>query len=211
MAKDLSRKKIIYAEGAKLLSMPVRMCVIIIDMLNDFVTGDLKCERATRIIPNLRRLVEAARKHGIPVIYSNDAHLPEDVEVVQKWGKHAIKGTKGAEVIPELKPAATDYIVEKRTYSGFFETGLDPLLRSLYQGEGVKTVILGGLHTNICVRHTAADAFFRGYKIIIAKDGVEAFTQEDHEQGLKYLEYVYNAKLMTVDEIIKEFGQASVI
>jgi len=70
----------------------------------------------------------------------------------------------------------------------------------------VKTVILGGLHTNICVRHTTADAFFRGYKIIIAKDGVQAFTQEDHEQGLKYLEDVYNAKLMTVDDIIKEFG-----
>ena len=180
--------------------------VIIIDMLRDFVTGELKCERAQRIVPNLKRLVEAARKHNIPIIYSNDAHYPQDFEVVQKWGKHAIKGTKGAEVIPELKPSAKDYIVEKRVYSGFFETGLDPLLRSLYNGEGVKTVILCGIHTHICVRHTAADAFFRGYKIIIAKDGVEAFTQEEHEQGLKYLQSVYNAKLMTVDEIIKEFG-----
>ncbi len=179
--------------------------VIIVDLLNDFVTGNLKTNRAKRVIPKLKKLIEAARKHKIPVIYSNDAHYPQDVEVVAKWGKHAIKGTKGAEVIPELKPTAKDYIVEKRTYSGFYETGLDPLLRSLYRGEGVKTVILGGLHTNICVRHTAADAFFRGYKIIIAKDGVEAFTQEDHEQGLKYLEYVYNAKINAVDEIIKEF------
>ncbi|MEM2393413.1 MAG: isochorismatase family cysteine hydrolase [Candidatus Bathyarchaeia archaeon] len=183
-----------------------RACVIIVDMLNDFVTGDLKCERAAKIVPNLKKLVEAARKHGIPVIYANDAHYPHDVEVVHKWGLHAVKGTKGAEVIPELKPTEKDFIVEKRTYSGFYETGLDPLLRSLYGGEGVKTVILGGLHTHICIRHTAADAFFRGYKIIVAKDGVEAFTQEDHEQGLKYLEYVYNAKLMTVNEIIKEFG-----
>jgi len=179
--------------------------VIIIDMLNDFVTGDLKCERAKPIIPKLKKLIEAARKHKIPVIYSNDAHYPHDVEVVQKWGKHAIKGTKGAEVIPQLKPTAKDYISEKRTYSGFYETGLDPLLRSLHLGEGIKTVILGGLHTNICVRHTAADAFFRGYKIIIAKDGVEAFTKEDHEQGLKYLENVYNAKIQAVDGIIKEF------
>lgn len=181
--------------------------VIITDMLNDFVTGDLKCERAECIIPNLKKLIEAARKRSIPVIYSNDAHFPEDAEVVQKWGKHAIKGTKGAEIIPQLKPTEKDYIVEKRTYSGFYETGLDLLLRSLYGGEGVKTVILGGLHTNICVRHTAAGAFFRGYKIIIAKDGVEAFTQGDHEQGLKYLEYVYNAKIMTVNEIIKEFAK----
>jgi nicotinamidase-related amidase len=177
-------------------------------MLNDFVTGDLKCERAKNIIPNIKKLVEAARKHDIPVIYSNDAHYPQDAEVIHKWGKHAIKGTKGAEVIPELKPTKKDYIVEKRTYSGFYETGLDPLLRSLYNGDGAKTVILCGLHTNICVRHTAADAFFRGYKIAVAKDCIEAFTQEDHEQGLKYLEYVYNAKLLTADEIIRQFAKA---
>jgi nicotinamidase-related amidase len=175
-------------------------------MLNDFVTGKLEAKRAKHIIPNIQKLVKAARKSNVPVIYSNDAHYPQDVEVTRKWGKHAIKGTEGAEVIPELKPAQKDYIVEKRTYSSFYETGLDPLLRSMYNEEGVKTVILCGLHTNMCVRHTAADAFFRGYHIIIAKDGVEAFTQEDQEQGLKYLEYVYNAKIMTIDEIIREFG-----
>jgi len=183
-----------------------KAAVIIIDMLNDFVTGSLECKRAEPIIPKLKTLIEAARKHSVPVIYSNDAHYPEDTEVVRKWGEHALKGTRGADVIPELEPAPKDYIVEKRTYSGFYETGLDPLLRSLYKGEGVRTVILGGLHTNMCVRHTAADAFFRGYKIIIAKDGVEAFTEEDQEQGLKYLEYVYNAKIMTVNEIVKEFS-----
>ncbi len=180
--------------------------VLIVDMLNDFVTGDLKCERARHIVPNLEKLIESARKHNIPVIYCNDAHYPEDFEVIEKWGKHAMKGTKGAEVIPELKPTEKDYVIEKRAYSSFYETGIDPLLKSLYKGEGIRSVILGGLHTNICVRHTAADAFFRGYKIIIAQDCVEAFTQEDHKQGLKYLEYVYNAKIKTVDEIIKEFG-----
>jgi nicotinamidase-related amidase len=95
-------------------------------------------------------------------------------------------------------------VVEKRTYSGFYETGLDPLLRGLYKGDGVKTVILGGLHTQLCVRHTAADAFFRGYHIIVVKDGVEAFNAQDQEQGLKYLEYVYDAKVMLVNEVIRE-------
>ena len=179
--------------------------VIVLDMLNDFVTGGLKCERAMHIIPNLKKLTVAARRSKVPVIYSNDAHLPTDTEVVRRWGKHAIRGTKGAQVIPQLKPTAKDYVLEKRTYSSFFETGLDSLLRSLYRGEGVKTVVLGGLHTNICIRHTAADAFFRGYKTIIAKDGVQAFTQEEHEEGLKYLKYAYNAKISTVDQIIREF------
>lgn len=183
--------------------------VIIIDMLNDFVTGGLRAERAGRIIQPLRKLVEAARKYGIPVVYSNDAHYPVDSEVVHKWGSHAIKGTPSAEVIPELAPKEQDFIVEKRTYSGFYETGLEPLLRSLYNGEGVKTVILGGLHTNICVRHTSADAFFRGYKIVIAEDGVEAFTENAHVEGLKYLKEVYNAEIKTVEEIIKEFEKGS--
>lgn len=182
-----------------------KKAVIVIDMLNDFVTGDLRCEGAERIIPKLKKLVDAARKSGVPVIYANDAHYEEDFEVVARWGKHAIKGTPGAQVIPELKPTDKDYVVEKRVYSAFFETGLDMLLRSI----GVDMVILGGLHTHICVRHTAADAFFRGYKIIVAKDGVEAFTEKEHEEGLKYLENVYGAELKTVDEIVKEMESSS--
>jgi nicotinamidase-related amidase len=179
--------------------------IILVDMLNDFVTGKLEVARAKSVIAPLQRLVVAARKNNVPVIYSNDAHYPQDVEVTQKWGNHAIKGTEGAKVIPELEPdPVKDYIVEKRTYSGFYETGLDSLLRSLYKGEGAKTVVLGGSHTQMCIRHTAADAFFRGYHIVIAKDGVEAFTAEDQEQGLKYLEYVYNAKIMMVNEIIQQ-------
>lgn len=182
-----------------------RPAVIIVDMLNDFVTGALRAERSDRIIPNLKKLVKAARERGIPVIYSNDAHYQGDFEVVHKWGGHAIKGTLGAEVIPELKPRKGDFAVDKRTYSGFYETGLDSLLRSLYRGEGVKTVILGGLHTNVCVRHTSAGAFFRGYTIVIPEDGVDAFTKEAHEEGLKYLKEIYNAEISKVDIIIESF------
>ena len=178
--------------------------VILIDVQNDFFTGPLKTKRVPAIIQPLQRLLVAAHKNSVPVIYSIDAHYPQDVEVARKWGNHAIKGTPGAEVIPELAPDKADYVVEKRTYSGFYETGLDPLLRSLYGGDGVKTVVLGGVHTNMCIRHTSADAFFRGYHIVIVEDGVEAFTEKDHVEGLKYLEYVYNAKVMGVNDIIKE-------
>jgi nicotinamidase-related amidase len=182
-----------------------RPAVIILDMLNDFITGSHKTKRSKAVIAPLQRLATAARINGVPVIYCGDAHFPQDVEVTRKWGSHAIKGTLGAQVIAELEPdKAKDYVLEKRTYSGFFETGLDPLLRSLYKGEGVKTVVLGGLHTHMCIRHTAADAFFRGYQIVVVRDGVEAFSKEDQERGLKYLENVYDAKIMLVDEVIRE-------
>ena len=76
------------------------------------------------MVAPLQRLVVAARKNNVPVVFSVDAHYPQDVEVSEKWGRHAIKGTKGAQVIAELEPDQTkDYVVEKRTYSGFYETG----------------------------------------------------------------------------------------
>jgi nicotinamidase-related amidase len=175
-------------------------------MLNDFVAGELGAKRAESIILPLQHLIEVAHENGVPIIFSNDAHYAHDVEVTMKWGQHAMRGTFGAKVISELTPdAVKDFVVEKRTYSGFYETGLDPLLRSLYKGEGVKTLVLCGVHTHMCVRHTAADAFFRGYHIIVASDGVEAFTEQHQKEGLKYIKDVYNAKILTIKEIIKDW------
>lgn len=180
----------------------VKHAVVVVDMLKDFVTGELACERARRIIPNLERLLDAARSHGVPVIYSGDAHLPSDPEI-DLWGEHAMEGTEGARVILELEPRETDYVLPKRTYSAFHETGLDLLLRSL----GVEAVVITGLHTNICDRHTAADAFFRGYGVIVPADGVDAFTQEEHESGLEYLENVYGAELVETEDLIDGWGE----
>ncbi|HLI46900.1 MAG TPA: isochorismatase family cysteine hydrolase [Geobacterales bacterium] len=172
--------------------------VLVIDMLNDFVYGSLRCDRAKRIIPNIKRLLEEARKHGVPVIYVGDAHLPKDPEI-ELWGQHAMKGTEGSKTIAELEPQAKDFVLEKRTYSAFHETGLDLLLRQL----NVKKVIITGLHTNICDRHTAADAYFRGYKIKIPEDCVDSFTEKDHLEGLEYLKRIYGAEITNSEEIIK--------
>jgi nicotinamidase-related amidase len=175
----------------------MRPAVVIIDMLNDFVTGSLANPRSARIIPGIARLTAAARERGWPVVYANDAHLPGDFEE-RVWGPHALAGTPGARVIPELAPAEGDVELPKRVYSAFHETGLDAYLRQ----HGVDTVVLCGQHTNICVRHTAADALYRGYRIIVPPDCVEAFTQEDHDAGLDYLEMAYKAELTPVDELL---------
>ena len=105
--------------------------ILVVDMLNDFVTGALGCDRARDIVPATAKLLDAARKAGVPVIYCNDAHRPGIDRELQLWGDHAIAGTKGAEVIPELAPQACDYVVPKRRYSGFFQTDLDILLMSI--------------------------------------------------------------------------------
>lgn len=181
-----------------------RYAVLVLDMLNDFVHGKLKCKRAARIIPNIESLIKAARKKGVPVFFCNDEHLPIDTYEMNLWGPHAMKGTKGAQVIKELAPAKADYVVPKRTYSAFDNTGLDRALKGVYGGKGADTVVITGIHTNICDRHTAYDAFVRGMNIVVAEDGVEAFTEEEHTSGLEYMKKMYGAQLKKISEIIEK-------
>lgn len=178
-----------------------KFAVIVVDMLNDFVTGSLGCDRAREIIPALQELLKEARVHQIPVIYANDSHLKGIDRELKLWGDHAIRGTQGAEVIPELKPQEQDYVVWKRRYSGFYQTDLQMLLSEL----GVDTVIITGLHTHMCCRHTSADAYYLGYDIIVPRETTNAFTKEDYEGGLKYLKEVYGAEIASLEETIQKF------
>lgn len=178
-----------------------RPAILVVDMLNDFVTGALACDRGKAIVPATASLLAAARKAGVPVIFCNDAHLPKIDRELEVWGDHAIAGTPGAKVIPELKLSKKDYVVPKRRYSGFFQTDLDALLREL----GVKTVVMTGLHTHMCVRHTSADAFQLGYNVAVAKEATDAFTEDDYNNGLAYLKTCYGADAYTNDELIAAF------
>jgi len=174
-----------------------KTAVLVVDMLNDFVTGALKCDRGLAIVPKTAELLDAARKNGVPVIFCNDAHLKGIDHELKLWGDHAIAGTKGAEVIPELHLCEKDYVVPKRRYSGFFRTDLELLLKEL----GVETVIMTGLHTHMCVRHTSADAYCLGFNVAVASDATDAFTEEDYQNGIAYLKSVYGAEVYTVDEL----------
>ena len=175
--------------------------ILVVDMLNDFVTGALGCDRARDIVPASAELLNAAREKGVPVIFCNDCHLPGIDRELKLWGDHAIKGTPGAEVIPELGVCEKDYVVPKRRYSGFFQTDLDILLKEL----GVKTVVITGLHTHMYCRHTSADAYCLGYDVVVAKEATNAFTEEDYQGGLAYLKTCYGADAYNNKELIAAF------
>lgn len=175
--------------------------ILVVDMLNDFVYGALACDRGKAIIPATAHLLDEARKAGVPVIFCNDAHIKGIDRELKLWGDHAIAGTEGAKVIPELNASEGDYIVPKRRYSGFFQTDLDILLKEL----GVKTVIMTGLHTHMCVRHTSADAYSLGYDVVVAREATDAFTEEDYTNGLAYLKTCYGADALTNEELIAMF------
>jgi nicotinamidase-related amidase len=176
-----------------------RPALLIIDMVNDFVTGKLALQAASRIIPSINKLRESFRRHNLPVIHVTDSHIKGVDRELLLWGDHALRGSAGAEVVEDLKPRDGEYRVYKRRYSGFFDTELDLLLRELE----VSTLVLTGVATDICVQHTAADAFFRGYNIVVVSDATATVDEESHKRALTYMKRIYGAKVMNVNEVIQ--------
>jgi nicotinamidase-related amidase len=170
--------------------------LVIVDMLDDFVTGALANPDAQRIVEPLSRLLEHARgDDDWVVVFSNDAHDPSDPEM-RVWGEHALAGTPGAQVISELEPqpGRTEIISPKRHYGAFDGTGLDAQLKAL----GVDEVVVAGQHTHICVRHSSYGAFVRGYRVIVARDAVCTFAGVDQDEALEYLVMAYGAEVTDV-------------
>ncbi|WP_072061402.1 cysteine hydrolase family protein [Xenorhabdus khoisanae] len=174
--------------------------LIVIDMLNDFVTGALANEEsALKIIPVIQRTINYARsRNDWLVVYANDAHCASDQEI-DIWGEHALAGTRGAEVVAELAPigAAREIISPKHFYSAFDGTDLEEVLKQY----GVKEVVLTGQHTHCCVQHTAYGAFIRGYDIKVLSDAVCVFPGVDQNTALNYLKNMYNAEIITSAEL----------
>lgn len=174
---------------------PGKCAVVLVDMARDFVEeggfianagGAEYRERAAAIVPKLKTVIEAARKAGAVVIYSTDAHTPEDLEL-KKWPPHSMAGTKWAEILPELAPQPGDMVLPKTTYSGFVCADMDGQLRA----RGIETLYITGLHTDCCCRHTSGDAFQRGFDLVWITDALQAFTTEAHESGLEYYKTYY--------------------
>jgi nicotinamidase/pyrazinamidase len=168
--------------------------LLVIDMVNDFVLpgAPLEVPETRRIIPVIRREIERAHTAGVPVIFICDAHAPDDKEFSKfGWPAHAVKGTKGAEIIKELTPAPGDIVIHKTTYSGFFGTDLDTTLKRL----GVDSLRLTGDVTHICILFTASDAVLRDYAVTVIEDGVAGISREDHEAALRIMKNVLGAVL----------------
>lgn len=169
--------------------------LLIIDMLNDFVLegAPLEVPNTRKIIPVIKEEIKKAKKEGNPIIYICDSHEEEDKEFSKfGWPSHAVKGTKGSEIIEELRPGEEDIIIKKNTYSGFYNTKLDETLKSL----GIDSLKITGCVTHICVMFTASDAVLRDYKVTVLKDGVAGISEEDHEAALRIMKNVMGVKII---------------
>ena len=170
--------------------------LIIVDMLKDFVDGALANPRAQAIVEPLQRMLAHAREDGWVVVFSNDAHRPDDPEL-RVWGEHAMEGSPGAQVIPALEPREGEIVSPKRDYGAFDGTGLAEQLKE----RGVDEVVIAGQHTHICVRHSSYGALRNGFSVLIPRDAVAAFEGVDEDEALEYLKMAYAAQITSVDEL----------
>ncbi len=118
---------------------------------------------------------------------------------------HAIRGTKGAEVIDDLKPEPADILLPKRRFSAFFKTDLDQTLRTF----GMDTIVVTGMTTEFCVLTTAFDGLCHDFSVIVLEDCVASRSKELRKECLNlYRENVLRPllRIMTLDEFLKEIA-----
>ncbi len=173
--------------------------LLVVDMQKDFCykDGALYIPNAESISGPTAKVVKAARER-MPVIFTQDWHREDDVEF-RIWPKHCVMNTEGAEIIDELEPESKDYYVRKRRYSAFFGTDLDLLLRELE----VRKLYVCGVATNICVLHTTGDAVLRGYEVTVIEDCTKALSDYEQEYGIRHMQNVFNARIITSEEFLK--------
>ena len=171
-----------------------KAALIVADMLNDFLDpqGSLYIgPQARQIIPFISEKIAEFRSLGGVVIFVCDAHAPNDREF-KYFPAHAVKGSWGAKIIPELTPGPGDFRVEKTRYSAFFRTSLDDILKQ----EGIEEVHVAGVMTSICVMETTKELFDRDMPALVYRQGVADSDPEAHDFALKQMQRVLGAKVV---------------
>ncbi len=193
---------------------PKTSALLVIDMQRDFLCegAPLEGHNCRDIVPNVKKLIEHSRKNKIPVIWAIHVHSPHggDMGLMEEmWPKTGpkggglVKGKAGARIYDSLpQPLDSEIVIEKHRYSAFFQTDLELHLRRL----GVDTLIITGMHTNICCQTTARDGFMRDFKIVFVSDGVASFTPELHKAGLIDIAVAFG-RVMNSVEVIQELSK----
>ena len=168
--------------------------LINIDYTIDFVAdeGALTCGKPGQDIEhNLVTLTKKFHEKGDLVVFAIDMHDKEDAHhpETKLFPPHNIRGTEGRKLYGSLQPLY-DMIqddenviyIDKMRYSAFTGTNLEQKLRERAIGE----VHLVGVCSDICVLHTAVDAYNKGFKIVVYKDAVASFNSAGHDWALQH-------------------------
>lgn len=166
----------------------MRPVFIVIDMCQDFFEEGRLLDLRPSLSKAINELAASFRKSGNSIIWVRQEFEPDlsDAFVTQRKRGilMTIKGTPGAQLLPELEVGSNEVEIIKKRYSAFFGTNLDAIL------EDVKPthLVLAGVNTHACIRTAAVDAFQRDYEVILADDGINSYDVGFHEDSKRYLE-----------------------
>lgn len=136
------------------------------------------------VIPNIARLIAAARRHRAEVVFTVMENLTldgRDRSLDYKLSNFFIaRGSKDAQVIPQLAPRRDEMVIPKTSSSLFNSTNFEYLMRNI----GIDTIIVTGFLTDQCCDHTIRDGADRGFRMICVSDGCATDTRERHRNAL---------------------------
>ena len=187
---------------------PEHCAVLLVDVQNDFCADGGAIHREGRdlslvqaMIPRLERFLGAARAAGVKCVWiKNVYNTGPNWYLSEVWLEQARRRRKGAYVqypvcepgewngdFFQTRPRADEAVVTKHRYGAFESTDLDLVLRS----QGIRTVIMTGIATNVCVETTARQAFLRDYYVVFTSDCTATFTQVEHDTTLNNIDQFF--------------------
>jgi nicotinamidase-related amidase len=186
------------------MSAPDTTALIVIDMQRDFLDPlgyigqsgvDVGVLRAA--IPNVQRLLAAARSAGIRIIHTREGHRPDLADLNPAKARRAagvgaaigsrgplgrllVRGEPGHGIIDELAPLSSEVVIDKPGFGAFYATDLELVLRAW----GITSLTLAGVTTDICVHSTLREAVDRGFECQTVGDACAAADLALHQAML---------------------------
>ena len=194
-----------------------------VDVQRDFMLpgGHLYVPGAEKLLPNIRRLTDAAREGKVFLVSHGCFHTPDDPEF-KIFPPHCVKDSAGSELVPEaltekvarvpneasakLPPNFAEYqqvLLEKQTLNIFESRHADELVNRL--GNQAEFVVFGVV-TEYCVSFAAKGLLERGRKVAVVRDAIETLKPEDGQKTIAELESL-GAKLITTDQALAALGR----
>ncbi|MCJ8008753.1 cysteine hydrolase family protein [Lederbergia wuyishanensis] len=183
----------------------MKKALLNVDYTYDFVAEDgrLTCGQPGQVIEgNIVSLTKKFIENGDFVVLAIDKHTEgnEHHPEAKLFPPHNIEGTNGRDLYGKLselyekhKNDSNVYYMDKTRYSAFAGTDLEIKLRE----RGIQEVHICGVCTDICVLHTAVDAYNKGFQIVVHEDAVASFNQAGHEWALGHFVQTLGAKVVS--------------
>ena len=199
-------KKLIEADPYPVEFELAGTALLVIDMQRDFLEPGGFGEMLGNDVSLLRRTIKpcqsvlkAARATGLRVIHTREGHRADLTDAppskLQRgnletgigddgpMGRILIRGERGHDIIPELAPNQDEPVIDKPGKGAFYETDLDLILTNGL----VRTLIVCGVTTEVCVHTTVREANDRGYECIVLEDCVGSYFPEFQRIGIEMI------------------------